>query len=213
MVNPMSTGDLTAAEIDAITADTFPVTFTGQRRPPTSVEDLVLETGPLTQEHVDVAMTFVESGDTMGVKPPDLVTIRHTHHKLAQLLAVGTDEIIAAKLCNYTPTYVSILKSDPAFAELLAYYHQNVVDEFADFVAAAKGLSMDLLMEMQTRLNTDPSKFTITQMKELVQMLADRTGHAPVQKSVQVNINADAADRLARARARVRSENASVIDG
>lgn len=161
--------------------------------------------GELTSDHEAAAVAHVESGAALGVTQDNLKAIRHTHHRLAQLLAVGVDETKAGRLCNYSPARVSVLKADPAFRELLAYYSANVAEEYADFVANAADLSMDTLQELQRRLDESPETFSIAQLNELLKTLADRSGHGPVNKSVSVNVNVDMAKKLEAARARLRS--------
>lgn len=188
-------------------------TFVAIRAPRTIDEnDLILASGELTQEHIEVAQKHVASGATLGTQPAPLVAIRHTHHRLAQLLATGVDETVAAKLCNYSVSRVSILKADPAFQELLSFYSSRVDEEWADFVSTAANLSMDTLGELQRRLDETPEQFSVATLIEMTKMLADRTGHAPVTKSVSVNVNADVGTRLAEAR-RKAQELAKTIGG
>lgn len=163
-------------------------------------DSLILESGELTTEHVEAARQHLATGATLGVRQSPLKALRHTHHRLAQLLATGVDEGVAAKLCNYDVSRVGILKSDPAFAELLSYYSDRVTQEWADFVSSAANLSLDSLQEIQRRLDENPDEFSVASLMELTKMLADRTGHAPVTKSVSVNVNADIGSRLAEAR-------------
>lgn len=168
-------------------------------------EEVFLAVDPLTRDDITAMQTHMASGGNLDVKPVDLKQVRHTHHRLAQLLAVGVDEFVAAKLCNYSFSRVSMLKSDPAFAELLAHYTGDVQDQWADFVGTAANLSLDVLQEMQRRLDETPEQLTPTHLIELGKFLADRTGHAPVQKSIAVNVNADVGSRLQAARERLRS--------
>lgn len=206
----MPDSDLTLAAVESMMDTQFPAGFARGRRSTTPADQLITESGDLTQTHVDSAVAHIESGEKLGVVNPPLKALRNTHHRLAQLLAAGMDETRAGRLCNYTGSTVSILKATPAFADLVDYYRRNIEAEFADFVTAAKELSMDMLGKLQEDLDAHPERFTPQVTLEAIKVLADRTGHAPVQKSVVVNVNANAADRLARARARVRS---ATIDG
>jgi hypothetical protein len=199
----MVMSDLTTDTVSAMIEEAFPEGFATGRRSRVPEEALVLETGPLTIEHVNIAMTHVESGATMGVTNNPIKAIRNTHHRLAQLLALGMDETKASVLCNYAIGRVSILKSDPAFQDLLAYYTSNVEAEMMEFVSAAKELSLDFLGKLQQDLDESPEKFTPQLTLEAIRTLADRTGHAPVSKTVNVNVNAEFGDRLAAARRRV----------
>lgn len=164
--------------------------------------------GPLTQEHVAAEREWREAGaPSIDQGVPSLKHIRASHHRLAQLLAVGTPQITAAALCNYSPIRVSILAGDPAFQELMAHYQGNVKESWADFVEASATLSVDMLQELQRRLDETPEGFTHTHLMEGIKLLADRSGHAPVSRNLNVNVNADLGDRLEAARRRLALAN------
>jgi hypothetical protein len=166
--------------------------------------EIVYGHGPLDATHVAALTAHIESGESLGeagaLNP--LKIIRHTHHRLAQYLSMGMDETKAARLCNYDSQYVSRLKSDPAFADLLAHYAAEVHEEFTDFVTAASDLSLDMLGQLRHVLETAPERVTPRDLMEGIKLLADRTGHAPVAKSVNVNVNTGLGDRLRTARER-----------
>jgi hypothetical protein len=182
----------------------------GGKRPRVPVEDVFFSVEPLTAEDIEAYRKQMASGTPLGVQAVDIKALRHTHHRLAQMLAVGVDETVAAKLCNYSVSRVSILKGDPAFAELLAHYTEDVKEEWADFMATAANLSMDFLQELQKRLDENPEQFSVNALNEALKTLADRSGHAPVTKTQNVNINLDLGDKLRRARERA---NAAYIEG
>lgn len=193
---------LSIEELEAVRAK-FPRGYLdGKGRRQVPLHEVIIECGPLTEEHVAAAQALIESGDPIGVQTPTIKSIRHTHHRLAQLLAGGMDEIQAAALCNYTLSRVSILKSDPAFKELLAWYSSRVDAEFADFITAASGLGLDALQELQLRLDEKPETFTNQALLELVKTTADRSGNAPIARTHNVNVNIGMGDRIRAARLR-----------
>lgn len=200
---------ITVELAEEIMATHFPEGL-GGKRPRVPAEDVFLSVEPLTIEDIEVYRKQMESGQPLGVQAVNIKALRHTHHRLAQMLAVGVDETVAAKLCNYSISRVSILKADPAFAELLAHYSEQTAEEWADFVATAANLSMDFLQELQKRLDENPEQFSVGQLNEALKTLADRTGHAPVTKTQNVNVNLDLGDKLRRARERA---NAAYIEG
>lgn len=198
-MNDHSSLSVEAAE--EIMATHFP-TGLGGKRTAVPVEEIFVSVEPLGPEDIVALQAHVASGGNMGIKPVDIKALRNTHHRLAQMLAVGVDETVAAKLCNYSISRVSILKADPAFAELLAHYADDVKKEWADFVATAANLSLDFLQELQRKLDETPEAFTPQTILESIKVLADRTGHAPVQKTQNVNINLDMGTKLRLARER-----------
>lgn len=176
----------------------------GVTRPQLREEELQIESGPLTEEHLDMMEHSIATGEVRNFVPQmtDIKTLRYNHHRLAQCLSMGMDDNKAAAFCGLTPSHVYLLKQTPAFSELLAYYGDQVKDEFADFVSVAQGLSLDFLDRLREMLDKDPGQFTPTHVMDAIKLLADRTGHAPLTKSMNVNVNVGMGDKLAAARAR-----------
>lgn len=201
---PTPTSSLTDEEADSIIGRMPGGYLATKQRKMADITELVTDYGPLTQEHISAAEAFIASDEVLGVRGAQPKAMRATHHRAAQLLAVGTDEIIVARLCNYHTQYISTLRQTPAFQELETYYKNHVVEEWADFVAASAGLSMNALGELQARLEEDPKSFTPNQLMELLKTTADRSGNAPMTKSVNINVNAGLGDRLDAARERLR---------
>jgi hypothetical protein len=192
---------LSVEAAEAVMAEHFPQGL-GRSRAGVPPSEVFLSVEPLTAEDIAVMVKHVASGKTLGIQPVDIKQLRHTHHRAAQLLAVGVDETVVAKLCNYSVARISQLKTTPAFAELLAHYTDEVKEEWADFVGTAANLSMDFLQELQRKLDETPEAFTPQTILEAIKVLADRTGHAPVQKTQNVNINVDMGTKLRLARER-----------
>lgn len=149
----------------------------------------------------DIALLAEEKGS----KAPALKRLSERHHALARCLASGMEESDAAITCGYVTSRVSILKADPAFQELLAFYRGAVEAKYLDMHGVLAGLSLDAAMELRERLETDieadEKKISVTQLMELTKLGADRTGFGP--QASQVNINVDLAGRLQAARERV----------
>ena len=138
-----------------------------------------------------------------------LAKLRDTHHALARALASGMTNDQAALASGYTPVRVSILKADPAFQELVSYYRENLDVVYADLHARMSSFSIDLLEELRSRFEDNPDEMSSPFLKELMTVLADRTGYGV--KTTQVNVNIDLASRLEAARAR--AETPKVIEG
>lgn len=142
--------------------------------------------------------------DRGSVAPP-LKRLSERHHALARCLASGMSDSEAAITCGYVASRVSILKADPAFIELLAFYRQSVDGKYLDMHGVLAGLSLDAAMELRERLELDISadekKISVGQLMELTKLGADRTGFGP--QSSQLNVNVDMAGRLQAARERL----------
>lgn len=152
-------------------------------------------------DEVDVALL----ADERGTKAPALKRLSERHHALARCLASGMSEGDAAITCGYVLSRVSILKGDPAFEELLAFYRQDVQGKYLDMHGVLAGLSLDAAMELRERLEADAQAdektISVGQLVELTKLGADRTGFGP--QSSQINVNVDLASRLEAARKRV----------
>lgn len=151
----------------------------------------------------DIALLNEEKGS----KAPALKRLSERHHALARCLASNMAEGEAAITCGYAPSRVSILKADPAFQELLAFYRNDVNQKYIDMHGVLAGLSFDAAMELRERLELDlesepaDKKISVGQLMELTKLGADRTGFGP--QSSQLNVNVDLAGRLEAARKRV----------
>lgn len=158
------------------------------------------EGGPLTREILESGQFVAGTSGQEGVVSFD--QIRARHHRIAQLLASGLKPITVARLVGYSPGFVSNLQSSPAFQELLAHYAAEVADQFTDFVQSASEFSQEVLDELRDRLQENPKQFTVNQLLESMKATADRSGNAPVAKSVNLNVNTDLGTKLAEARKR-----------
>lgn len=138
-----------------------------------------------------------------GIQAPQIKKLRDRHHALARALAAGMRDHEASAITGYSISRISILKSDPTFQDLLSGYTEASAEVFADFVTRASGLALEAVNELHERLEEEPDSFTHAQLLEVVKTTADRSGNAPVQRSVAINANVDLGDRLAAARRRL----------
>lgn len=149
-----------------------------------------------------------------GVKPQPLAKIRDRHHSLARCLASGMTNTEAGAVTGFCPSRISILLGDPTFKQLVADYAKIEDGLLADFTARATTLSLTVLENLQEK--AEIGELSTGEEIEIMKSTADRTGHAPVQKSVNVNVNADLGTRLANARRRLESakqETLTVVSG
>lgn len=161
---------------------------------------LVLDSGPLTPsimaEGVDASILPGQE-KIVGIEQ-----LRYRHHRIAQLLAVGLKPVTIARQTGFSPGYIANLQRSPAFIELMAHYAAEVEDQFTDFVAKAADLSQEMVDELGRRLADAPAQFSVNQILESIKTLADRSGNAPIARSVSTNVNLDLGTKLAEARRR-----------
>lgn len=154
-------------------------------------------------EEADIALLAVEKGS--GTSPVKRLSERH--HALARAIASGIGEGEAAIICGYALSRVSILKNDPAFKELLAFYSAERDRAFRSVQDKLAGIASDALDELQTRIEDEPEKLTVGQLLNIVTMGTDRTGNGP-QSTQNVNVNEGLAMRMDAARARLAERRA-----
>ena len=128
---------------------------------------------------------------------PRLASIRHSHHQLARLLAQGGELEYVSLVTGYSPAYISSIKSDPMFAELMAYYASQATDENIDAMKRLATLGLDAVDELQSRLADNPDGFTTNQLMGLAELAIAkpaatvaglRAFGASAQTPVQVNV-------------------------
>lgn len=158
---------------------------------------------PLTE--ADLVLLAEEKGSV----PPPVKRIRDRHHALARILASGKSEGEAAAITGYDISRVSILKNDPAFRELLAFYRDNVEAEYLSLHEQLAGIATDAAILLREKIEEEPEKLSVGQLLELTKMGADRTGHGPAQK-VEHNVNVNLANRLEQARERVKNRTIDI---
>jgi hypothetical protein len=131
------------------------------------------------------------------VRVQSLGEVRYTHHMLAQLLVQGKSQSECSALTGYSPSYISLIKDDPAFRELLCHYEGIREASFVDTIARMRGLGLHTLEELQSRLASEPARWTKRELMELAElclikpMAATRGAVAPIGggPGVSVSVN------------------------
>lgn len=150
----------------------------------------------------------------LGVHHGPIQRIRHTHHLAAQCIAEGMSRIMTAARTGYTPDRIGVLLTSPAFLELVAHYRTEEQRDLAEFADMARNLSTDMVQELQHRMEEHPEQFTASMLGELIKVLADRSGNAPLNKTQNINVNVDMGSTMKAARERAMAvERANLIEG
>lgn len=135
--------------------------------------------------------------------PSPLKALRAGHHALAMALASGKRPGEAALVAGYSASRVSVLQSDPAFAELVEYYRANQELAYVGMHERLARVSHNALAVLEERLEDNPEGLTEDTLIDLAKLGADRTGHGPQSKNLHLHANAgDLAGRLQRGRER-----------
>lgn len=114
----------------------------------------------------------------VGSGTPTLATLRASHHQLARLLSEGLSETECSLMTGYALSRISVLKRDPAFAELLANYCSMAEVKFADLVERCRVAGISAVDELLHRLETQPGTWSLRELMEFGQMMLDRGGAA-----------------------------------
>lgn len=184
----MDDGTPPSAE-DQVAAETFRAIFpNGLPGPRPASGTAIVRHFPLEPDHLAALANSNAAGEVLGVDPAPRLKMSRTHHRLAQLLAMGMDEGQAGFVCNYGPSTVSILRTDPLFQELEHYYSLQVEYEFQTVAQQMADLHEDVVNELRVRMEDNPQQFTIKTLTDLLTALADRTGHGP-SSNVNANVN------------------------
>ena len=137
-----------------------------------------------------------------GSKPPLIKELRERHHSLARAVASGQTDYEASVTTGYSIGRISILKADPTFAELVAFYRENANAAYVDLHARMGTLAADAVSELQNRLEDAPETLPSPLLLDVAKTFADRTGHAPITRSINAHLSADVGSRLNEARRR-----------
>lgn len=134
--------------------------------------ELVVElVRPLVEGDIDIlrhppAKPSREAQDDVS----QILRITNSHHQIARVLAVGTNNTKTAALTGHSPAYIARLQKDPAFRDLLAYYAQNQEMIFVEANERMKAFGLDLLEELHSRFMDDPASFSRKELAELTEL-------------------------------------------
>lgn len=145
-------------------------------------------------------------------KPASLARIRGIHHELARMLASGMKPAEISAATGYCASRISTLQNDPMFKELVDFYTNSQKEIFRDVNAQIATLASDAVGELQSRLETTPEQFSIGALTNLAQMALDRSGHAPVSKSVSVSGSLADIKSIKEKAQRSQNENVTILE-
>jgi hypothetical protein len=125
----------------------------------------------------DIPSILAPEGTGFGV--PALKRLKHSHHLIARLIAEGRPMVEISAITGTTQAWLSTLKADPAFQELVAYYQQMKEAVYVDVHQRLASLGLDTIEELQARLNENPDDFTKKELMALMELTLDRSVAPP----------------------------------
>ena len=102
---------------------------------------------------------------------PSLVALRQSHHQLAQLIVSGAPQEEISLISGYSPSYISNIQNNPAFAGLMAHYATVRELKFADVVDRMRSLGLDTLEQLQEQITENPEKFSTRERLEIIELM------------------------------------------
>ena len=144
----------------------------------------------------------VIDGETVPKHKSDLMVkkIGHRHHHLARCLASGMTRMEAALATGYCVGRITMLKNDPLFQDLMAFYQKTKQDVFVDTAQYLSDLTNEAINELRSRIDEAPEKISNKDLIKALQIASDRSGFGPTK--TQQNINISLADKMREAKRR-----------
>lgn len=130
-------------------------------------------------EEADVLLLGVE---TQGSITPPVKRLNDRHHKVAQLLASGMPAVEVSAVTGMCQSRISILKNDPAFKDLLAFYQASSRSAAVDQLSRLGLLTAVAVEELAHRIEEKPEELTAKDLVSIAKLAADRSGFGPTSK-------------------------------
>lgn len=153
-------------------------------------------------------------GQSMSEPVGVLRLYRESHHRIAELIAMGCTDREISKRLGVGQRRLSLLQSDPTFQELIAVKRGKYLEQFAEeesvYYTVMNTNRMAAELEMHDRLQDDEQRaeMSMMQLNKISMERADRTGYG---KHSTQTVKHDFGDLLDRAI--TRSNSAKVIEG
>lgn len=159
-------------------------------------------------EQSDLPMLTAE-GRPSG-QPIKITELRDRHHSVARLLAAGHADWEVAAITGYDRSRISILKNDPTFQELLAFYRQNEGSGVADVAARVRDAAATMVTKLVERVE-EGEIVEFADLSKAAKDMLDRAGYGP-KSTKELNINIGLAERVEAARARAIAARQPTLD-
>lgn len=130
----------------------------------------------------DVARLWAIPDGGLGSTATPLQKIGFAHHSLAKLLAEGRTNAECSLITGKSPSRISILKNDPAVAELIEYYKTQAEAIYINVHERLATLGLSSIEELHSRLDENPDAFSARELMELAALGFDRSGYGPSSK-------------------------------
>ena len=143
-----------------------------------------------------------------GVGQQRLKNIRSVHHQVARMIAAGFANVEVCRVTGMSQSYVSILKGDPSFQELLAHYEGREEEHWDEARQQAAMLGMSAMQVLHDRILEEPDRVGTKDLKDVMESGLTFGGQKPAERSENVHLFTTA-EELAQVKSG-RKENVSI---
>lgn len=112
----------------------------------------------------------IQAPPTVGGPLQTVNKLRHSHHRLAELIAKGTPGTEISLITGYSQSYISTIQRDPAMAELIAYYEAQKESIFVDGMERLRVIGVDATEALHDKLLDPTVEWTNRELMELVEL-------------------------------------------
>lgn len=119
---------------------------------------------------VTADLPAIQHPPAVAAPAPQVKALRHSHHRLAELLCKGIPQVEVSRISGYSQSYISSIQGDPAFAELVAYYSAQKESIFVDAQERLRALGLDATEKLHEQLHDPNKSWTPGQLMELIDM-------------------------------------------
>lgn len=131
-----------------------------------------------------------------------LKRMRDSHHALARLVAAGVPTSVASVQTGYAEGSIRVYLQDTSFKELIEFYRTDARSVQTDVEELFLLSAREARAILQERMIERPETVSTSQALDIFKAMADRAGYAPVQRTINKNLNVSIGDRLDAARKR-----------
>lgn len=161
----------------------------------TSVEDKLADEARIEEvreltldDRIELDIAGTTSSDTKAAAK-HISEIKPRHREIARLMVLGYRDMHIAAVLGMASTTVSHLRRQPVFVELLRELQaqrDNAVMNLDTHIELAAETGVQILAK---RLEDEGDVMPIEHVRKVTQMLLDRSGHAPVTRTENKNLN------------------------
>lgn len=141
-------------------------------------------------------------------RAPVIAKLRTTHHELARLLSLGLKDVEVSRVTGYSQAWISTLKTNPMFQELLSHYMAQRDEVVVDVGRRLQGLSITAIELMQEKLLDKGDSLTMKELAQVAELGLDRTGYGKTATQVNVSVPAATLDAI---KAQVKAEHSGRV--